>query len=163
VNQDYEFDWRVRQAGYRLLFDPALAIDWECRQSVAELFDQYRRYGKGKANVASIHPRSLQPRHLAAPALVAGLAAALGLLASGRPKAAAVLAAPYTAALVAATASVTPRVEREARPFVAPAFAAMHVGWGLGFWHGCASVMRERWTNRRSTQLPAGKDQPRPT
>ncbi len=34
VNEDFEFDYRLRRAGHRLLFDPAAAIDWDCRQSV---------------------------------------------------------------------------------------------------------------------------------
>jgi len=150
VNQDYEFDYRVRRDGGLLLFDPELVIDWHCRQSVRELFQQYRRYGRGKANVAALQPRSVQARHLAAPTLIAGLAGAAVMFATRRPKAGLALAAPYAVALTAATATVAPRLDRGARRYVAPAFAAMHVGWGLGFWHGCAIVVRTRWTNRTS-------------
>jgi cellulose synthase/poly-beta-1,6-N-acetylglucosamine synthase-like glycosyltransferase len=148
VNQDFEFDWRVRQAGHELYFDPELSIDWECRQSITDLYHQYRRYGRGKANVAALHPASVRPRHLAAPALVASLGVALTLLVRRRPLAAALVVAPYAAALTTATAITSPSVDTDARPFVAPAFAAMHLGWGLGFWQGCAMVVRDRWTRR---------------
>jgi glycosyltransferase involved in cell wall biosynthesis len=147
VNQDFEFDWRVRESGRELFFDPALSIDWECRQAIGDLFRQYRRYGRGKANVAAMHPKSVRARHLAAPALVASLAGA-ALIARRHPKLAALAAAPYVAALAVATATTTSEVDPDARPYVAPAFAAMHLGWGLGFWQGCAMVMRDRWARR---------------
>jgi succinoglycan biosynthesis protein ExoA len=148
VNQDFELDYRLRAAGHRILFDPALHIDWECRQSVGDLFRQYRRYGKGKVTVARLHPASVRPRHLAAPALVGllGLAAAAGLR---RPRAAAVLAAPYLAVLGAATAVNAPALDREARPHLPLAFAAMHLGWGLGFWEGVAGVVADHRASRR--------------
>ena len=70
ANEDFEFDYRVRRHGRQLLFDPELKIGWQCRQSVPDLFRQYRRYGRGKADVARLHPASLQPRHVVAPGLL---------------------------------------------------------------------------------------------
>jgi succinoglycan biosynthesis protein ExoA len=134
VNQDFEFDRRLREAGYTILFDPDMRIHWECRQSVRELARQYHRYGKGKVDVAAKHPRSLRPRHLAAPALVLACALALVALLSGHPRRAATLIAPYLLTLTVATASTVPRVERGARRHVLPAFLALHLGWGIGFW-----------------------------
>ena len=57
VNQDFEFDHRVREAGHKILFDPSLVIDWESRQTIRALWKQYRRYGKGKAKVVLCPPR----------------------------------------------------------------------------------------------------------
>jgi succinoglycan biosynthesis protein ExoA len=133
VNQDFEFDHRVREAGHVILFDPALRIEWECRQSIRDFARQYRRYGGGKVAVALKHPESLRPRHLAAPALVVNLSLAAGALVSGRSRAAALLAAPYAAALTVATAITAPKVEAPARRYVAPAFVAMHLSWGVGY------------------------------
>ncbi len=93
VNQDFEFDYRVRLSGRELLFDLRLVIDWHCRQSVGELYRQYRRYGQGKVKVAAKHPSSLRLRHFPAPALVATWVAA-GLLAPRRPRLAAVAVVP---------------------------------------------------------------------
>jgi succinoglycan biosynthesis protein ExoA len=138
VNQDFEFDERVRAAGGQILFDPDLVIHWECRQSVGELFGQYRRYGRGKVRVARLHPRSVRLRHLAAPGLVA--AGAVAAVASvRRPRAAAIATGPYLAALAVASVRTARSLEPAARPWVAPAFVAMHVGWGLGFWEGVAA------------------------
>lgn len=133
VNQDFELDFRLRAAGHQLLFDPELRIDWECRQSVRALWSQYRRYGGGKLTVARKHPASMRARHLAAPALVLNLAAVAALL-PWRPRTAVALLTPYAAGLAAASARTARELDPAARRFVAPAFVAMHVGWGLGFW-----------------------------
>jgi hypothetical protein len=45
------------------------------------------------------------------------------------------LASPYLAVLVAGTVTTTRSLEDPAdRVWVAPAFVAVHLGWGLGFW-----------------------------
>lgn len=142
VNQDFEFDYRVREAGHELLFDPALRIDWESRQSVPELFSQYRRYGHGKVKVARLHPASLRVRHLTAPALVATVATA-AVVAVRRPGRAAAMLTPYAIALGLASARTARDLDRDARFWVAPSFLAMHVGWGLGFWKGVAEAAQE--------------------
>jgi succinoglycan biosynthesis protein ExoA len=144
VNQDFEFDYRVRRSGRRILFDPGLRIEWHCRQTIRELFRQYRRYGRGKAVVAKLHPRSVRPRHLVAPAMVGAWALAL-LLAPRRPALAVALVAPYGAAVVAASAITARRVDVPAAKVRLPAaFLAMHAGWGVGFWQGLGAAAREK-------------------
>lgn len=146
ANEDFELDYRLRKSGYELLFDPSVSIAWHSRSTLRALFRQYRRYGRGKADVVRLHPASMQPRHAAAPALVALLAAA-GSLSIRHPRFAAALIAPYVAALLAATATVLRRNrDPAAAPFVPAAFVAMHVGWGLGFW--------ERMLSRRRSDEP---------
>ena len=145
VNQDFEFDRRIREAGHAILFDPALRIDWHCRQRIVDLFRQYRRYGRGKVTVMALHPGSTRLRHLAAPALVLGLATGVGAaLLTRRPGPVAVVTTPYLAALALATASTAGRTPAGSRRWVAPAFAAMHLGWGLGFWEGGVRVLSGR-------------------
>ena len=144
VNQDFEFDYRVRRAGHELLFDPSLRIAWECRQSVRSFWRQYRRYGRGKAQVVRKHPESAALRHFAAPAMVAMLAGALALL-PFRPRWALALVAPYAGVIMVGVATTVPKVQgRAARRAVPRAFLAMHVGWGLGFWEGMAGAVAHR-------------------
>jgi len=140
VNQDFEFDHRLRKAGHRLLFDPQLVIDWECRQSVRDLFRQYRRYGRGKVKVALLHPDSVRVRHLLPPALVAVLAgaAAVSLV---QPAALVVVLGYPTALAIAALGTGRAELAGRERLFLPAAFAAMHVGWGVGFWQG---LLRDR-------------------
>lgn len=147
VNQDFEFDQRIRQSGNPILFDPSLVIDWECRQHVKDLFKQYRRYGKGKVKVARRHPGSVRLRHLAAPALVAAGAVGAAALVTRTvpPRWVALGLAPYPLAVAAATALTLDDVEdHEARPYLPAAFVAMHVGWGIGFWEGVLDAVRRR-------------------
>lgn len=140
ANEDYEFDYRIRMSGRTLLFDPELRIDWHCRQTVADLYRQYRRYGRGKFDVARLHPRSLSARHVVAPALIAYLALG-GVVGARRPTWLLAMLAPYTAALVAASVSTGRELESTAeRVRVPAAFLAMHVGWGVGFWTGMLSA-----------------------
>ncbi|MEJ3652903.1 glycosyltransferase [Actinomycetes bacterium KLBMP 9759] len=141
ANEDYEFDYRLRLAGHRLLFDPAIVITWHSRQTLGDLYRQYRRYGHGKVAVAMMHPKSMRPRHVLVPAFVGylGLAA---LVATRRPGRAAAMVAPYALALAAASARTAANLQTPAeRANVAPAFLAMHVGWGVGFWAGVASAL----------------------
>jgi succinoglycan biosynthesis protein ExoA len=148
VNEDFEFDYRVRQAGYRLLFDPAMTIRWHSRQSIADLFRQYRRYGRGKVDVALLHPDSMSPRHFLPPALVAYLAVT-ALIWWRRPRRLLALNAPYLVALTAASVQTGRKLESPAeRAHVPLAFLAMHVGWGLGFWSALRSTLVRRTLRR---------------
>jgi succinoglycan biosynthesis protein ExoA len=144
VNEDFEFDYRVRQAGHRLLFDPAMTIRWHSRQSIPDLFRQYRRYGRGKVDVALLRPDSMRPRHFLPPALVAYLAGTV-LLGWRRPRRLLALNAPYVLALTAASVQTARRLQTPAeRAYVPLAFSAMHIGWGLGFWSALGSVLLRR-------------------
>ncbi len=139
ANEDFEFDLRLKEAGYRLLFDPELSIDWKSRQTVAALFSQYHRYGRSKFPVARLHPGSLRARHLVPPALVLYLAAA-GVVGLRSPVRGAAMVAPYAGGLIAAAAVAgrgLPPAERAVLPL---AFGSMHTGWGLGFWRGVAET-----------------------
>ncbi len=134
ANEDYEFDYRLRQVGKALLFDPATTIAWDCRQSIRGLFTQYYRYGRGKADVARLHPESMSARHVVPPAFVAYCALCTTLFARHPARLAAALA-PYLVAVEAASVPAGRDLEStKERLLVAPAFVAMHVGWGLGFW-----------------------------
>jgi succinoglycan biosynthesis protein ExoA len=138
TNEDYEFDHRIRLAGRRLLLDPSLRIAWECRESLPALARQYWRYGRGKAAVARKHPQSLRPRHLAAPVLVAGLAATAAA-APRRPLLPLALLVAYGGVLAAGTATAAPALpDPRSRRYLPGALATMHLAWGAGFWAGLA-------------------------
>ncbi|HEY3210595.1 MAG TPA: glycosyltransferase family 2 protein [Actinomycetota bacterium] len=155
VNQDFEFDFRLRKKGYQLLFDPGLTIDWYCRQSIPDVFHQYRRYGRGKSLVARLHPESTRLRHLAAPALVAYLAGSAAL-ALRRPRIAAAAVSPYLAGVAAASVATSRKLnDRSSRLRLPAAFAAMHLGWGIGFWQGLIEMLRPHSRSVRRTTRPS--------
>jgi len=144
TNQDFEFDYRLRRSGARLLFDPALHIDWQSKQKMGEFYQQYRRYGRGKVDVALLHPSSLRPRHLLPPLLVPYLMAAAAV-ALRRPRLAAAMVAPYAAGLAVASVDAGRRVDDgAARALLPVAFLAMHIGWGVGVWSRGFELLRRR-------------------
>ncbi len=142
VNQDFEFDHRVRMAGYKLLFDPKLRIDWHSRQSIRELEQQYARYGEGKVKVFLLHPGSIKPRQVAPIVLWPAFLLAAALLPFKRG-ASALLTLPYTVVLI--WWSIRERKElggtRE-KAFLPAAFAAMHFGFSRGLWAGVLKALR---------------------
>lgn len=135
VNQDFEFDWRIRASGRRLLFDPAMRIDWICRQRVLDLWRQYVRYGRGKVRVAVMHPDSLSLRHLMPPLFVLWLIG-VAILAPFRPLLGLGLVAPYLAFVAVGCIGAARGLGLRECLHLPGAFVAMHIGWGYGFWRG---------------------------
>ncbi len=132
-NEDYELNWRLRGRGGTIWFDPELAAEYCPRGSMASLARQYFNYGRWKSTMLMLHPRSLRPRHLAAPLLALGLAASVGLAAAGAFWWAAALPLLYLAILALGAASVG-LLRREPSAILIPAIlAAMHLSWGIGF------------------------------
>jgi cellulose synthase/poly-beta-1,6-N-acetylglucosamine synthase-like glycosyltransferase len=148
ANEDYELDYRLRLRGGRLLLDPRVVISWQCRQSVPDLLRQYVRYGKGKADVALLHPASLSARHVVAPALVIWLGLA-ALQAPRRPARSVFMLSPYLAGIAVASWQTRRSLEEGTDwRYLPGAFAAMHVGWGYGFWVGLARGLNKRLESR---------------
>lgn len=140
VNEDVDFDHRILLAGHRIRFDPGMRVYWRVRESLPAFARQYRRYGRGKAQMVRKNgPAAVRVRHLVAPALLGVLGVAAGAAATGRTRVATGLTAPYVGALALAAVR-TARVERsapQARPVrLAAAFATMHITWGVGFLEG---------------------------
>jgi len=141
ANEDFELDHRLRVAGHELLFDPALRIAWRSRQSLGELFGQYRRYGRGKALVALKHPGSLRVRHAAPPLFVAGVALAPLL----HRKAFKGLVLAYACFVGGASAALARGLEdRGARRYLPGVFPCMHLAYGLGFWESLVNESLRR-------------------
>ena len=163
-NEDYALNWRLREAGGAVWFDPALAADYRPRGSLGALARQYYEYGRWKREMLRRHPRSLRARQLAPPLLLAAL------IASALPCAAALLAAaglpvsplPVSAwpPIAAAAAMVLPvyllallggsaligATRRAPEAALLPLVAAtIHLAWAAGFFVGVRR--RERGRN----------------
>jgi hypothetical protein len=159
-NEDFELNYRIRQAGGRIYSTPALRVDYEARDSLWALSQQYWCYGRGKAMMLYQQPRSLAARQLAPPALVLALLSGLGLAAVGRPEPLLGLLGVYgaTSAYVARRATrATPSKGRPMVWAVGVTFACVHLSWGSGLlaelvthWVGAP---RGRSGSERSTPL----------
>ena len=154
-NQDYELNWRLRERGGMVWFDPVLVVGYRPRGSLGGLARQYFDYGRWKRVMLARHPRSLRFRQVAPLLLLAALAVSAGLGAAGGVIAAGALApavVPTTGALLLNAAMVSPLgyglflfaasialglhlrcLEALLLPVVA---ATIHLAWGAGFFVG---------------------------
>ncbi len=134
TNEDYDFDFRYQQAGGRLLFDPAIVVDWRVRETPARLAHQYYAYGRGKYRTLVRHPSSLHLRWLVPPMLVVSLAAGT-LLSWTRPGRVflAIVGGSYALFLIVGAATLGSRVGMRLALHAALALGIMHLSWGTGF------------------------------
>ncbi len=136
-NQDYELNWRLRDSGGVVWFDPDLEVTYRPRGTLRGLARQYFQYGRWKRHVLQRHPRSVRARQLAAPLTVVGLATGLGLAATGRRWG---LLAPATYGAACLTAAATVEAAPSTRLRLPVVFATMHLAWGAGFLGGRAGA-----------------------
>ena len=130
-NQDYELNWRLREAGGTVWFDPGLEVRYRPRPRLTALARQYFEYGQWKREMLRRHPRSLRWRQLAPPV---ALAANAGGLVLGATASRMFLAAPaaYLAATLASS-MVASRGEPGLALRLPLIFATMHHAWAVGF------------------------------
>ena len=132
-NEDYELNWRLRQGGQVIWFNPELEVGYRPRGSLRELARQYLDNGRWKREVLRRHPKSVRARHLAAPFLVTALAVSGALAVGGAGAVAAALPGAYASVLVLTSAAVAVRRREPAALLLAPVLATMHLSWGVGF------------------------------
>jgi hypothetical protein len=130
-NQDFELNHRLRRAGGRVVFDPAIWSIYEPRESPRALARQYWQYGLFKAQMLREDPQSLRPRQLAP----VGLAAAAALAPFPGP-----LARPARASLGAYAALLAAVSARSGAGWrTAAVLATMHGTWAACLLRGLAS------------------------
>jgi succinoglycan biosynthesis protein ExoA len=135
-NQDFELSHRLRRAGGRVVFDPAIWSVYRPRESLGAIARQYRDYGRFKALAFTTSPSSIRPRQLAPVGLLVTAVAAVTPTRLGRPSRRAL--ALYGALLAAATA----RSGGGWRTF--PVLATIHGAWGGGLLHGLLKIASGR-------------------
>jgi succinoglycan biosynthesis protein ExoA len=136
VNEDYEFNYRIRESGGKIYFSPTIKSTYYSRQTLRHLARQYYRYGRSKVKTLRKHPTSLKLRQTVAPIFVVGL---FGGYLLGFVKRiflviwfAAVLL--YFALNAMFAVRVAKRHEQVSIWRVMLVFFIMHVTWGIGFW-----------------------------
>jgi GT2 family glycosyltransferase len=139
ANEDYDFYYRARQMGGRVLLDAEAHSTYFARPTLGALAQQYARYGGWKAQMVKLHPRSIRLRQVVAPAFVCALAGfgLLGLL--WRPAWAALLLVIVAYASLAVWfgfKASKKRGESSLTPLVAFVFFVIHITWGSSFLRG---------------------------
>ncbi len=135
ANQDFDFNYRARKAGYDVVLDRRITATYFARPTLGALARQYFRYGFWKMQMLRKDPRAFHLRQLP-PVLVAPwliLSAVALFVWPGALTIGAVAIYPLTLLAGALHLGVTRRVS----PFAAAmALATVHVAWSLGFWRG---------------------------
>lgn len=131
VNEDYELNYRIRQAGGTVWLDPSLEVGYEPRTSLAAVARQYYRYGKSKLTVMRRHPASARPRQLAPAAAPVLLVAATVM---GWPLAAWRLPLALCGGHYLLLLGLAGRTSRRLAVPAASAAWLMHWTWAIGFW-----------------------------
>ncbi len=140
--QDWELNFRLRQAGFQVWFDPALRVGYRPRGTWKALRLQFFRSGRWRRYVTQHHGVSAGLRYLAAPgavvAMVLGVVAALAGVALGEPGWLAGLAVPagYLAFTLLGALVAGRSLPVRARLILPGVLATMHIAWGLGFLRG---------------------------
>ncbi|GAA1690489.1 glycosyltransferase family 2 protein [Streptomyces yatensis] len=130
--QDWELNFRIREAGGLIWFSPELKVSYRPRPSVRALAKQYKDYGRWRHVVARFHQGSINLRYLAPPTAVVAIAAGLVAGAAVTPWAL-VIPGGYLAAIVAGSIPAGKGLPVAARLRVPVALATMHMSWGWGF------------------------------
>ena len=145
ANEDYDFNYRVRQRGLRVVLDPAMRCVYYARPTVKTVARQYGRYGWWKARMLMRHPRSIRLRQLIPALLVpALLMTLLGILMGGGLPWALLLAAYPAVILMGATHAAATRGRWAAAGWLAGTFMTIHIMWSAGFWASLASASVSR-------------------
>ncbi len=136
--EDEELNWRLRRAGYGILFTPQMRFFYFARETALALYQQYLWYGDGRVLVVRKHPGFLRLKHLAPPAWVGtlGAGAAAGVFWRWGWALAAVSALAWALGAGGAAAGIA---RRRGRRYFLPllgSFLALHLGYGMGFLRG---------------------------
>ena len=145
--QDWELNYRIRQAGHTVWFDPSLRVGYRPRGSFRALWRQFNGGGRWRREVMSRYPETASARYLAPPAAVVAVAVgtAAGLVGSfGGPRALAwgwVAPAGYALAVAAGSLVAGRDLPLSALVRLPAVVATMHGSWGLGFLRGGAGTV----------------------
>ena len=128
--QDWELNFRLRERGGKIFFDPRLEVTYRPRPNLAALAKQYFEYGRWRRVVSRKHAGTINYRYLAPPLALAGTSLSLiaGSLLSPMLYIPAAIYLGFT--LVAGIALGKGLLERVLMPAV---LITMQMAWGAGF------------------------------
>lgn len=132
--QDWELNYRIREAGGTVWFDPALTVTYRPRATWGDLARQFYTTGQWRRQVVRQHPESVNARYLAPPLAVLGIAAGLVGGLAWRP--AWLIPAGYAALVTAGGAWIARDETPGVRARMPGVLATMHLTWGAGFLRG---------------------------
>ncbi|MER5429340.1 glycosyltransferase family 2 protein [Streptomyces sp. NPDC002588] len=158
--QDWELNFRIREAGGLIWFSPELKVSYRPRPTVKALAKQYKDYGRWRHVVARYHEGSINLRYLAPPTAVCAIAVGLVVGAALTPLGF-VIPGGYLAAILAGSLPAGKGLGLKARLWIPVALATMHMSWGLGFLTSPKSLARRVIASRRPAVLSSPENSSR--
>jgi GT2 family glycosyltransferase len=152
-SQDFDFNLRLRRAGGKILLDPEIVSTYFVRSDLGEFWRHNLNDGFWTFYPLRFGRRTFTLRHVIPPLFVVALggSALLALFVSPFGVVAAGVLALYVVAALAASAAIAVRHRRAALLAVLPvAFAARHVGHGIGALAGILRAAAARPDLRRA-------------
>ncbi|WP_430868525.1 glycosyltransferase family 2 protein [Demequina aurantiaca] len=140
--QDWELNFRLREAGYEVYYVPSMQVPYHPRSTWRSLARQFFHSGAWRREVVRTHPQTASARYLAPPVVVAaiGVGTALGVigLASQVWWLALGFVAPlaYLAGVLVGALALWSRAGWRSVALMPGVLMTMHVAWGLGFIRG---------------------------
>jgi glycosyltransferase involved in cell wall biosynthesis len=136
--EDYEFNGRLRKAGYKIAFDPGIRIRYKNQATLLGLCRQAYHTSMWNVFATRLHPHFFAPRRFVPAAFVAYLAALPFLPGLWPPL------GLYAAIAVFVSMDAARPVGENLR--TAWTFFAYHACYGAGLWVGLFSLATGRWT-----------------
>ncbi|MFP3992020.1 glycosyltransferase family 2 protein [Streptomyces sp. E11-3] len=146
--QDWELNFRIREAGGDIWFSPELRVSYRPRPNIKALAKQYKDYGRWRHVVARYHEGSINLRYLAPPTAVCAIAAGLVVGALVTPWGL-VIPGGYLAAIAAGSVPAGKGLPLKARAQIPVALATMHMSWGWGFLTSPRALAKKVIASRR--------------
>jgi len=137
VNEDYEFNARLRNLGLKIWVDPAIRATYFSRPSLKTLAKQYFSYGYWKVRMLRMFPKTLRWRQALPPTFIFGILMLLLLTIFWFPAIWILAAILLIYLLTLAVGAVKPTIDhKKAALFIGIPLAiiTMHFSWGTGFW-----------------------------
>ena len=134
ANQDFDFNYRARVAGFDVVLDRRIKATYVARPTLGALWRQYFRYGFWKLQMLRKDARALHWRQVLPILILPWTVTTLIALALWPSRLTLVAAGLYPAVLLVGAFHLAARGAR-----VAPALAALatvHLSWSAGFWRG---------------------------
>ena len=158
-NQDDEYNYRIREAGGKVLLAEDVRSDYYSRGSLKKLWLQYFQYGYWKVRVLQKHPRQMSLRQFVPPAFVLAIITSMILgvvFAWGWIPLSAVLGL-YVVVNLVFSLFIAAKKGWQMLGLLPLAFAAIHTSYGIGFLSGLVKFA-DRWNDKTGKVPPWSYD-----
>lgn len=128
--QDWELNYRLREKGGKIFFDPRLHVTYRPRSNFRRLAKQYFEYGRWRRVIARKYPETINYRYLAPPLALIGTV--LSLFAGTLVDSSLYLPAATYITFIAITPLFISK-DLAHYPALLLILPTMHFSWGIGF------------------------------